>query len=117
MTANRWAVGELYYPGGPPGTGYFTQPGGPGTAVFPTQQNGTPWTDWPVVGLVIQEYQPWWAPGCGHSIKEWTVIREWDYETNQSVALVTCRVCSYVQSTVEPFEEWLNPIQYAILIA
>jgi hypothetical protein len=115
MATNRWQIGALYQPGGP--NGIFSQPGGIGTAVYPTQQNSQPWLDWPVVGLIINEYVPWWSPGCGHSIKTWKVIREWDYETSMSVALVCCEVCTYVQSKVEPFEEWLNPIQYAILIA
>lgn len=107
----------MYYGGLLNGAPFFTQPGGPGTQVLPTQQNGTPWVDFPVIGLVIQEYQPWWAPGCGHAIKVLKCIREWDYETDQSVALICCEVCSYVQRTIEPFEEWLNPIQNAIIIA
>ena len=109
-TQNRWALGTLYYPGGPPGTGYFTQPNGPFTQVFPTQANAVPWPDWPAAGvMVINEFSPWWSPGCLHSIKEWTIIREFDYETNRSVALITCRICSYCQRKMEPFDSWYLP--------
>jgi hypothetical protein len=44
-----------------------------------------------------------------HSIKEWTIIREFDYETNMSVALITCRICSYCQGKMEPFDSWYLP--------
>jgi hypothetical protein len=116
--ANRWSLGTMYYQGLLNGQPFFTQPGGPGTQVFPTQANATPWAAWPAAGvMVLQEYSPWWAPGCGHSVKTLKVIREFDYETNSSVALVCCEICSYLQRTIEPFEEWLNPIENAILIA
>ena len=116
MPTNSWQVGAMYYGGLVDGQPFFTQPGGPGTQVFPTQQNAAPWPDYPIPGLVIQEYSPWWAPGCGHSIKFWKVIREYDYTTSSSVALVTCEICSYVQNTIEPFEDWLDPIGRAIII-
>lgn len=114
---NRWQIGVMYYPQGPPPTTYFTQPGGPNTPTFPTQANAVPWDAYPIPGLILNEYSPWWAPPCGHSLKEWLVIREWDYDTNMSVALVCCRICSYVVSTIEPFEEWLNPIERAIIVS
>jgi hypothetical protein len=114
---NRWAIGEMYYGGLVGGQVFFTQPLGPSTAVTPSQQNSQPWTDWPVVGLIINEYSPFWAPGCGHSCKELAIVREFDYETNKSVALICCNICYYVQRVIEPFEEWLNPIQNAIIIA
>jgi hypothetical protein len=98
------------------GQPFFTQPGGPGTKVIPTQENAQPWPDYPVQGLVINEYNPWWSPGCGHSIKFWMVVQEWDYGSGQSVALVCCSVCSYVQNAIEPASEWLNPIQRAIIV-
>ena len=117
-TANRWAIGELYNLGYQNGVaGFWTQPGGPGTPVYPTQQNAAPWPEYPIPGLVIQEYSPWFSPGCGHSVKTLECIREWDYDTNMSVALICCNICTYVQRTIEPFEEWLNPIQNAIIIA
>lgn len=117
MPTNRWTQGTMYFQGilnaQPP---FFTQPGGPNTPVFPTQRNAEPWPDYPIPGQVIQEYSPWWAPGCGHSIKSWKVIREYDYTSGQSVALVTCEVCSFIQYAITPFEDWLNPIQRAIIV-
>jgi hypothetical protein len=114
MPTNRWAVGTMYQPGGP--NGIFTQPDGPGTAVFPTQRNGVPFVDYPIQGLTIQEFSPWWVLGCQHAIKSLKIIREFDYDTNQSCALVACEVCTYVQYAIEPFEEWLDPIQRAIIV-
>jgi hypothetical protein len=107
----------MYYGGLLNGAPFFTQPGGPGTQVFPTQANNIPWTDYPTVGLVLSEISPWWFPPCLHSIKSWKLIREFDYETNQSCCLICCEVCSFVVRAVIPYEEILNPIQYAIVIA
>jgi hypothetical protein len=115
---NRWQIGAMYFNGlmnGSP-TAFFTQPGGVGTQVFPTQYDG-PWVDFPISGLVISEYTPWWAPGCGHSIRFWKIIRDYDYDTQMSCALITCSVCSFVQNVYEPFEEYLNPTQHAIIVA
>lgn len=115
---NRFAIGVMYYGGAFNGQpGFFTQPSGPGTPVFPTQQNAASWPEYPIPGLVIQEYSPWWSPGCGHSIKTWKVIQEWDYDNDTSVALITCEVCSYCQAVYRPFEAWLDPIQHAIVVA
>lgn len=114
---NRWQLGVMYYQGNLNGQPFFTQPEGPGTAVSPTQVNGAPWPEYPIAGQVLQEMSPWWIPGCGHSIKTWKLIREYDYETAMSCCLVACEVCSYVQNSVEPYEEILDPIQRAIIIA
>ena len=116
MPANRWAIGEMYYLGNHNGQPFFTQPNGPGTQVLPSQKNAQPWPDYPIPGLVINEYVPWWSPGCGHAIKFWSIIREVDIYTNESVALVCCSMCSYVQRVITPWEEWLNPIQQAIIV-
>ncbi len=116
-TQNRWVIGGLYQLGLLNGQPFYTQPGGIGTQVFPTQANAVPWPEYPVPGLILNEYVPWWAPGCGHSIKYWKIFKEWDYDTNQSCALVCCPACTYVQSVIEPFEEWLNPIQRAIIVS
>lgn len=109
-TQNRWAIGEMYYGGLVGGQVFFTQPGGPGTQVFPTQENGQPWLSWPAAGVIPfnEQAAAWWIPGCLHSIKSIKVIREWDYTTNMSVALLCCEVCSYVQRTMEPFESWFQ---------
>ena len=114
---NRWAIGEMYFLGLLNGQPFYTQAGGPGTAVTPTQRNGEPWLDYPTVGQVINEFMPFWTPGCGHSICTWKLIKEWDYDTNMDCCLVACEVCSYVQSVIEPYDLALNPQQYAIIIS
>lgn len=113
---NRWQIGVMYFQGLLNGQPFYTQPGGPGTEVLPTQKNAQQWPEYPIAGLVIQEYNPWWSPGCGHSIKSWKIIKEWDYTTNSDCALVTCEVCSYVQRVVEPYNLILDPILYAIIM-
>ncbi len=116
MSQNRWAIGELYGGGLMNGQPFYKQVGGPGTKVIPTQQNG-PWSAWPAQGSVpIVEYLPIWAPGCGHADSFWKIVREFDYNTNQSCALVLCSQCGYCQQSIEPFELWLNPNQYAIIV-
>lgn len=112
---NRWTPGRMYFPGGP--NGFFTQPGDPFTQVFPTQANAIPWEAYPISGLILNEYNPWWSPSCQHATKVWRIIKEWDYDTNMSVALVCCNTCSMVQSYIEPFEEWLNPVERAIIVS
>lgn len=116
MPSNRWVIGEMYQPGGP--NGFFTQPGGPGTQVFPTQKNAAPWPEWPAAGgMIIQEYSPWWSPQCGHSIKMWRLIQEYDYVENESVMLVCCNVCTLVQGVLRPASLAYDPIQEAIIMA
>lgn len=115
-TQNRWQLGVMYGGGLLDGQPFYTQPGGPSTEVFPTQRNAEPWPEYPIPGLVIQEYSPWWSPGCGHSIKSWSIVKEFDYDNDISCALICCRVCLYVQRVVEPYEEILNPQVYAIIL-
>lgn len=99
------------------GLPFYTQIGGRFGKVVPHQANAEPWPDYPIPGLILQEFVPWFSPQCGHSIKSYRIIREFDYETNDSVALITCPECSYVQNYLVPFEAWLDPIIHAIIIA
>lgn len=112
---NRWQVGGLYGGGLLNGQPFYTQAeiGGP---VIPSQYSG-PWVDFPIPGLVISEYVPWWSPGCGHSIKFWKVVKECDYTTDpiSEVALVLCSICGFCQN-VMPFAGYLDPISHAIII-
>jgi hypothetical protein len=117
MPSNRWQIGALYYDGYVNGQPFFVQPGGIGTAVFPTQKNAAPWPEYPIPGLVINEYVPIWAPPCGHAISFFKIIRDFDIYTNQSVALVCCSICAFVIRAITPYEEYLNPIQQAIIVA
>jgi hypothetical protein len=117
MPTNQWEIGALYNGGYQNGVaGYWTQPGGVGTQVFPTQQNAQPWVEYPIAGLFINEFIPWWSPPCLHSDKFLQIIREFDYTLNQSCALVCCSLCSFVIYSVSPYEEILNPIERAIIV-
>lgn len=113
MATNNWQVGVPYTLdlNGQP---FFTQPEGAGTAVFPTQQNG-PWADYPVPGLVINEYSPWWAPPCGHAIKNYKLIPEYDYTTNKQVMLVCCNICTLVVQAMN-FDDAYDAQNFPIII-
>jgi hypothetical protein len=116
-TENRWAVGTMYGNGYLNGQPFFTQPAGPFTAVLPPTPNNVPWEEYPIKGLVISAYVPWFSPGCQHAIKQWKMIQEFDYDTNQSVELVCCLICAYVQSShFQPAETWLDALLYPIII-
>lgn len=113
---NRWQLGSMYNGGLLNGQPFFVQPGGPGTPVSPHQANAVPWPEYPIPGLILNEYVPWWAPACGHSILTWKVIHEFDYTTGMDCALITCEVCTYVVRVIEPFSLWLDPVQNAIIV-
>ena len=100
MPTNDFQVGALYIPGGIPG--YFTQPGGIGTQVFPAQVQAS--SDY-FSTKPFTEYSGVYLFGCQHSANECMVFRDWDYETGMSVAILACPLCSYVQRTIEPFED------------
>ena len=111
MPTNDWTIGLQYDPKW--NNIAWKQPGGVGTKVYPQQVSGNsnllsvePFSE--VTGVYFF--------GCGHSVNQSLVIRDWDYNTGTSVALIACPTCSYVQSTVEPYELALtNDLQYAIL--
>jgi hypothetical protein len=84
--------------------------------VFPTQANAIPWQAYPIPGLILDEFSPWFAPPCLHAIKFYRVIREWDYTTNMDCALICCNTCSFVVRVIEPFSLWLDPIQNAVIV-
>lgn len=112
MPANAWALGALYPPGGLNGVAW-KQPGGPGTQVFPQQQTSvdllsiTPFSE--LTGVMFS--------GCGHSIDQPLIQTEFDYETNESCALICCPMCGYVNWVVEPASAALDTVQYPMLIA
>ena len=113
---NRWAIGEMYGGGLLNGNPFYVQPLGAGTPVYPRQKDAAQWDEYPVPGLVIQEYSPIWSPGCGHSIKFPKLIPEFDYTTNTTIMLIACSICGYVQRVITPIDETYNPIENAIII-
>lgn len=89
--ANSWQVGALY---NSQNNGVnWSQPGGPGTQVFPAQQVGgsyestTPFNE--LTGMQIA--------GCGHSQNEPMLQQEYDEVGGELVILVCCSLCSYIQ--------------------
>jgi hypothetical protein len=105
MPSNAWQIGALYPPGGLNGVAWF-QPAGVGGQVFPG----------PVTSVNYYETTPFsersgvFAPACGHSVNMPLIQREWDYNTNSSVALCCCPECGFVCYTLEPFEAALNTV-------
>lgn len=105
MPSNAWQIGALYPAGGRNGIAW-SQPSGIGTAVLPG----------PVTSVSYFETTPFselsgvFRPGCGHSVNEPLIQREYDYTTSSSVALCCCPECGYVQYTIEPFEDALSTV-------
>jgi hypothetical protein len=69
------------------GVTVWTQPGGPGTMVFPQEQPGER------VGL--------WSLGCGHWTNHGEVVQESNGAGGQ-VAYVLCPLCSYIDKLYNP---------------
>ena len=105
MPSNSWAVGTLYPPGGLNNI-KWSQPGGAGTLVYPQQQTGVDYFS----TKPFSELSGQFSCGCGHFVNEPLIQREWDFVTDSSVALICCPMCGYVQYTLEPFEDALNPV-------
>ena len=120
MPANRWTLG-VPYSFLLNGAEFFSQPGGPNTAVFPQEQNG-PWADYPIGGMTINETTQWVGTGCGHFTKEYRIVQEFDYVLGQPCQLLTCTICSYVQRVVYGASQYgpgelYDPILYAVIVA
>lgn len=94
----------------------WSQPGGPGTPVFPQQQVATPFLAYPVVGQVWAENSGLWSVGCGHWVNLPEVIRAFDNESGESAALICCPMCSFIQSIIEPYQDALDATLNPILI-
>jgi hypothetical protein len=118
---NSWQIGTLYQKGGayfgaPGGQGFgFTQTGGPGTQVLPAQTVDPSSNIAPFSTKATSNQTGQFAFGCGHIVNNPVVWRDFDYVTNMSAAMITCPMCGYLNSVLEPYELWLNtftnPIQ------
>jgi len=109
--ANRWQVGALYPSGGRGGVAW-KQPGGVGTLVYPQQVTGVDYFS----TKPFSELSGMMSSPCGHYMNAPLVQREYDYTTNQSVALLCCQLCGYVVWTISPFEAALNTVQLPYLV-
>jgi hypothetical protein len=102
MPANDWTIGNLYP--APGGIGGFWKQPVPGGLVYPQQVRANsdqlsvePYCE--LTGVFIGT--------CGHSFNAVYVVREFDYDTGSSVALLNCPLCGCIQRTIEPFEDAL----------
>lgn len=111
MPANDWAIGALYIPGGP--GGFWTQPDGIGTTVFPqqVQSNSNILTIEP-----FSELTGTYRFACGHSVNMVQVYTDVDYTDGESVALLACPMCSFVQRFIKPASAALGPGNAAYLL-
>jgi hypothetical protein len=108
------AIGTLYVRNW--GGTNWTQPGGPGTTVFPQEAVNVPFSAYPVPGQVISETSGLWVLGCGHWENAMRIFMDYDPMTGLSAAILTCGLCTYIQNIIEPYNAIFNPVQYPILI-
>jgi hypothetical protein len=106
MPQNNWAVGQLYPPPNGLSNIKWSQPGGPGTLVYPQQQSGGAYESI----QPFNEFSGVFRSPCGHSMNEALVQREYDFENETSVALICCELCGYVVYTLAPFEAALSTV-------
>jgi len=114
------SVGTLLYPN------YnniaWSQPAGKNGQVFPTQANNTPFTAFPVPGMVIDEVgmSLWPVWGCGHGTDVARIFKDFDTDTQTQCAVIACPLCSYVQYLISPYENATSSIsswtQFPIII-
>lgn len=108
--ANRWAVGQLYP--SPGGRGGFWTQAVPGGIVEPQQQTSVSYFE----VTPFSERSGIQSAPCGHSLNLPLIQREFDYTTNESVALICCEMCGFVVWTISPFEAALNTVQLPYLV-
>jgi hypothetical protein len=103
------AVGTLYNP--TQSNIPWSQPGGPGTKVFPQQQNG-PWLNYPTPGQFFIEATGLFVAGCGH----WQdAPRIFIIGGDNGTAVVCCAICTYVQYTM-PAAQFYSTFQTPITL-
>jgi hypothetical protein len=105
VPSNQWQIGALYPPGGRNNIAW-SQPGGIGSQVFPQQVTSTEYFQ----VTPFSELSGMMSCGCGHFLNTPLIQREYDYNTNSSVALLCCPLCGYVNSILEPFESALSTV-------
>jgi len=69
----------------------WTQPGGPGTLVYPQQRINEAWENYPVPGQFFIESSGLWVAGCGHWMDAPRIF------IDSGMAVVCCALCSYIQ--------------------
>lgn len=74
----------------------WSQPGGPGTQVFPAQQNG-PFLNYPVPGQFFSEFSGLFFVGCGHSVDYPKIFNDVGQIGGIVMVAVCCPLCSFIQ--------------------
>ncbi len=87
----------------------WTQPGGPGTTVYPQQKFG--------------EQVALFVAGCGHWFNHWNVEKNnfnppsYDVNFTEISAFMLCPLCGYVQRIITPYDEIYDSVSNYILLA
>jgi hypothetical protein len=97
------AVGTFYLNPVRSGVRVWTQPGGPGTQVFPAQPQG--------------EHAALYALICAHWINCLEVFEQYDPVTKQQAAILCCPMCSTVQRIIIPYANYENYQVTPIVVA
>lgn len=108
---NDWQIGALYP--SPGGLGGFWIQETIGGIVKPMQQTGTDYFSI----KPFSELSGIFSSPCSHWFNYPLVQREYDYNTNSSVALICCCVCGFIIYNLEPFESALNTVEQPWLVA
>lgn len=110
MPSNSWQIGTLYLQPGGKG-GFWKQPGGPGTQVFPAQATSVDYFS----VKPFSEQSGLFSCGCSHFCNYPEIYRDIDVTTGEVLAMVTCPLCSFLQYTL-PYEEALSTVQNPQLV-
>lgn len=101
-------VGSLYNDGIQNGQVIYTQPGGPGTLVYPqfpqlypqVPERPQSFPQTPFVFAALFSF------GCGHWANIPEVFKQFNIYTDNQAALCCCPMCGYIQLIVEPADDW-----------
>ena len=109
-------IGTLYNPPGDaiPGTlaSVWSQPGGPGTTVYPQPQDSAPgFMEPPIIPTGMYAFL------CRHIFNLPAVFEAYDDETGQQAAIICCPVCTLVQAIIIPYELFEDYSANPIIVA
>lgn len=107
--ANSWQIGTLYIQPGGKG-GFWKQPGGPNTQVFPAQATSVDYFSQKPFSELTGTY----SCGCSHFCNYPEIYRDIDEDTGEALAMLCCPLCSFLQYTL-PYEDALSTVLQPIL--
>lgn len=112
----QWTVGELYLGFNRNGLPVFTQPGGPGTPVFPQAPTIFP-QQYQGYQQVPMSYPSLYVAGCLHQFNCYEIFEVDSPNDGNQVALACCPICSYIQEIFDPYTNFSNYEITPIVIA